>query len=71
MTSSLLHVEKESLEVLAFRVVDVDGVVSGLVQTIEENTARAKASLSTTCEQLNVKTKPPGATLEIAAAFRR
>lgn len=39
MTSSLLHVEKESLEVLAFRVVDVDGVVSGLVQTIEDTDA--------------------------------
>lgn len=41
MTSSLLHVEKESLEVLAFRVVDVDGVVSGLVQTIEDTDAAA------------------------------
>lgn len=41
MTSSLLHVEEESLEVLAFRVVDVDGVVSGLVQTIEDTDAAA------------------------------
>lgn len=41
MTSSLLHVEKESLEVLAFRVVDVDGVVSGLVQTIEDTDVAA------------------------------
>ena len=41
MTSSLLHVKKESLEVLAFRVVDVDGVVSGLVQTIEDTDAAA------------------------------
>lgn len=41
MTSSLLHVEKEPLEVLAFRVVDVDGVVSGLVQTIEDTDAAA------------------------------
>lgn len=41
MTSSLLHVEKESFEVLAFRVVDVDGVVSGLVQTIEDTDAAA------------------------------
>lgn len=41
MTLSLLHVEKESLEVLAFRVVDVDGVVSGLVQTIEDTDAAA------------------------------
>lgn len=41
MTSSLLHVEKESLEVFAFRVVDVDGVVSGLVQTIEDTDAAA------------------------------
>lgn len=41
MTSSLLHVEKESLEVLAFRVVDVNGVVSGLVQTIEDTDAAA------------------------------
>lgn len=41
MKSSLLHVEKESLEVLAFRVVDVDGVVSGLVQTIEDTDAAA------------------------------
>lgn len=41
MTSSLLHIEKESLEVLAFRVVDVDGVVSGLVQTIEDTDAAA------------------------------
>lgn len=35
MTSSLLHVEKESLEVLAFRVVDVDGMVGWLVQTVK------------------------------------
>lgn len=41
MTLSLLHVKKESLEVLAFRVVDVDGVVSGLVQTIEDTDAAA------------------------------
>lgn len=41
MTSSLLHVEEESLDVLAFRVVDVDGVVSGLVQTIEDTDAAA------------------------------
>lgn len=41
MTSSLLHVKKESLEVLAFWVVDVDGVVSGLVQTIEDTDAAA------------------------------
>ena len=41
MTSSLLHVEEESLEVLAFRVVHVDGVVSGLVQTIEDTDAAA------------------------------
>lgn len=41
MRSSLLHVEEESLEVLAFRVVDVDGVVSGLVQTIEDTDAAA------------------------------
>lgn len=41
MTSSLLHVEKESLEVLAFRVVDVDGVVSGLVQTVEDTDTAA------------------------------
>lgn len=41
MTSSLLHIEEESLEVLAFRVVDVDGVVSGLVQTIEDTDAAA------------------------------
>lgn len=41
MTSSLLHVEKESLEVLAFRVVDVDGMVGWLVQTIEDTDAAA------------------------------
>ena len=41
MTSSLLHVEKKSLEVLAFRVVDVDGMVSGLVQTVENADAAA------------------------------
>lgn len=35
MTSSLLHVEEESLEVLAFGVVDVDGVIGWLVQTVE------------------------------------
>ena len=58
MTSSLLHVKKESLEVLAFRVVDVDGVVSGLVQTIEDTDAAAGLGGG-------------GATLEIAAAFRR
>ncbi len=41
MTSSLLHIEEESLEVLAFGVVDVDGVVGGLVQTVENADAAA------------------------------
>lgn len=41
MTSSLLHVEKESLEVLAFRMVDVYGVIGGLVQTVKDPHAAA------------------------------
>ena len=36
-----------------------------------EKTVLAKVILSTTCEQLNVNTRPPGATLAMAAALSR
>ena len=32
----LFHVEDEALEVLAFGVVDVDGVIRGLVELVED-----------------------------------
>ena len=37
----LLHIQEKSLEVLAFRVVDVHGVVTRLVETVEDADAAA------------------------------
>ena len=42
-----------------------------LIRAAAEKTVFANVILSTTCEQLNVNTRPPGATRALAAAFSR
>ena len=39
--SALLHVQEKSFQVLAFRVVDVHGVVTRLVETVKDADAAA------------------------------